>query len=79
MVLFSMKYLALKWSYLFFGSGLIVLIEYFNLYMKQLGFSPSQIGFTTRFGVIKFRLSTRFRLDFEPGNSFLQFRQRWFF
>ena len=52
MGLFSMKSLALKWSYLFFGSGLIVFIEYFNLYVKQLGLSPSQIGFTSLFGVL---------------------------
>ena len=53
MGLFSMKSLALKWSFLFFLAGEIVFIEYFNLYMKQLGLSTSQIGFTTLFGLLQ--------------------------
>ena len=47
---FSMESLALKWSYLFAVSGVIVFAEYSNLYMSQLGFSPSQIGFASLFG-----------------------------
>ena len=39
MAFFSINYLALKWNY-FFLSGIIVFVEYFNLYMKQLGFNP---------------------------------------
>ena len=52
MGLFSTRSLALKWSF-FFISGTIVFMEYFNLYMKQFGFSPSQIGLTTLFGVFQ--------------------------
>ena len=52
MALFSTRSLALKWNWLFFGSGKIVFTEYCNLYMKQLGLNPSQIGFTTLFGVM---------------------------
>ena len=39
MTFFSIKSLALKWNY-FFLSGIIVFVEYFKLYMKQLGFNP---------------------------------------
>ena len=41
MAFFSKKSLALKWNY-FFLNGIIVFVEYFNLYMKQLGFNPGQ-------------------------------------
>ena len=47
-----MKSLALKWNVLFL-SGVIVFAEYFNLYMKQLGFNPSQIGLMTLFGLFQ--------------------------
>ena len=52
MALFSIRSLALKWNY-FFISGIIVFVEYFNLYMKQLGFSSFHIGFTTLFGALQ--------------------------
>ena len=39
MAFFSIKSLALWWNY-FFLNGTIVFVEYFNLYMKQLGFHP---------------------------------------
>ena len=42
MAFFSIKSLALKWNY-FFLSGIIVFVEFFNLYMKQLGFNPGPI------------------------------------
>ena len=45
-----MESLALIWCYLFAVSGIIVFAEYSNLYMSQLGFSPSQIGFASLFG-----------------------------
>ena len=52
MGLFSMRSLALKWNF-FFISGIIVFVEYFNLYIKQYGFSPSQIGLMTLFGMFQ--------------------------
>ena len=52
MALFSIKPLALKWNY-FFISGIIVFVEYFNLYMKQLGFSSFHIDFTTLLGALR--------------------------
>ena len=67
MAFFSIKCLALKWNY-FFTSGVIVFIEYFNLYMKQLGFSPFHIGFTTLFGALQ---------PLEPLFGFLGDRFRW--
>ena len=42
MALFSIKSLALKWNYFFLG-GIIVFVDYFNLYMKQLGFNPGSV------------------------------------
>ena len=51
MRLFSLDSLALKWSFLFTVSGVIVFGEYCNLYAIQLGLSPSQIGFASLFGV----------------------------
>ncbi|CAB4024782.1 Hypothetical predicted protein [Paramuricea clavata] len=51
MVKFSLKSVALKW-YFFSCSGSVALFcEYFNLFMKQLGFNPGQIGLTTLFGI----------------------------
>ena len=47
----STECFALKWCYLFFGTGIILLIEYRNIYMKQLVLSLPKIGFTTLFGV----------------------------
>ena len=52
MALFSTRSLALKWNWLFFGSGKIIFTEYCNLYMKQLGLNSLQTGFTTLFGVM---------------------------
>ena len=39
MAFVSKKSLALKWNY-FFLNGIIVFVEFLNLYMKQLGFNP---------------------------------------
>ena len=67
MAFFSIKCLALKWNY-FFTSGVIVFVEYFNIYMKQLGFSSFHIGFTTLFGALQ---------PLEPLFGFLGDRFRW--
>ena len=40
----SLEALALKWSSLFRGGGLIVFHEYLALYMQQLGLSLTQIS-----------------------------------
>ena len=48
---FSMKSLVLKWHYFSYYSSAVVFAEYFNLFMKQLGFNPAQIGLTTLFGL----------------------------
>ena len=51
MVKFSLKSVALKW-YFFSCTGSVALFsEYFNLFMKQLGFNPGQIGLTALFGI----------------------------
>ena len=42
MTFFSIKSFALKWNY-FFLSGIIVFVEFLNLYMKQLGFNPGPV------------------------------------
>ena len=42
MAFFLIKSLVLKWNH-FFLSGIIVFVEYFNLYMKQLGFNPGPV------------------------------------
>ena len=43
----SLEALALKWSSLFRGGGLIVFHEYLALYMQQLGFSLTKISWTS--------------------------------
>ena len=47
----SIKSLALKFFFLCCPSSIVVYAEYCHLYMKQLGFNPQQIGFTTLFGI----------------------------
>ena len=47
----SLESLALKWSLLFLGGGLIVFVEYFHLYMQQLGLSLAQISCTSFMGI----------------------------
>ena len=51
MAKFSFKSLALKWHYFSCHSSAVVFAEYFNLFMKQLGFNTAQIGLTTLFGL----------------------------
>ena len=51
MAKYSFKSLALKWHYFSYHSSSIAFLEYFNLFMKQLGFNPAQIGLTTLFGL----------------------------
>ena len=51
MAKFSATSIALKWHFFSFLSGVNVHVEYFNLFMKQLGFNPAQIGFTTLLGL----------------------------
>ena len=50
MVKLSIKSLALKWYFFTCVPGGSLLLEYFNLFMKQLGFNSAQIGLTTLFG-----------------------------
>ena len=52
MVKFLMKSFALKWYYFSCPASISLYCEYFNLFMKQLGFNPAQIGFTTLLGVL---------------------------
>ena len=51
MAKFSIKSIALKWHFFTFLSTLNVYAEYYNLFLKQLGFNPAQIGFTTLMGL----------------------------
>lgn len=43
--------LAIKWSYFFFISSLLAFQEYLPLYLKQLGFTASQVGLSTLMGI----------------------------
>ena len=54
MAKFSIKSLALKWYYFNCTSSSALYGEYFNLFMKQLGFNPAQIGLTTLLGLPQF-------------------------
>ena len=45
------KSLALKWHFFSYPSSISVYCEYFNLFMRRLGFNPAQIGFTTLLGL----------------------------
>ena len=47
----SIRSIALKWHFFTFVSTTSFYEEYFNLFMKQLGFNPAQIGFTTLLGL----------------------------
>ena len=47
----SLKSIALKWHFFTYLSTINFYGEYFNLFMKQLGFNPAQIGFTTLLGL----------------------------
>ena len=51
MVTFSCKSIALKWNIFFRTSSIVVFDEYFAVFMKQLGMTPSQIGITSLFGI----------------------------
>ena len=51
MAFLSLESLALKWSWFFLGSGLVVFHEYLALYMHQLGLSLKQISWTSLMGV----------------------------
>ena len=51
MAKFSIKSLALKWYFFNCPSSTALFSEYFNLFMKQLGFNPAQIGLTTLLGL----------------------------
>ena len=51
MAKFSIHSFALKWHFFTFLSTINFYGEYFNLFMKQLGFNPAQIGFTTLMGL----------------------------
>ena len=51
MAKFSIESIALKWHFFTFLSTINFYGEYFNLFMKQLGFNPAQIGFTTLMGL----------------------------
>ena len=48
---FSVTSIAIKWHFFSYSSGVNIFGEYFNLFMKQLGFNPAQIGFTTLLGL----------------------------
>ena len=48
--------LALKWSFFFLGSGLVVFNEYSALFMQQLGLSLAQISCTSLMGVLHLTL-----------------------
>ena len=54
MVKLSFKSLALKWYFFTCVPACSVLLEYFYLFMKQLGFNSGQIALTTLFGVQHF-------------------------
>ena len=51
MVKFTLKSVALKWYFFSCPGSVIMFCEYFNLFMKQLGFNPGQIGLTALFGI----------------------------
>ncbi len=51
MAKFSIKSFALKWYFFNSPSSTVLFSEYFNLFMKQLGFNPAQIGLTTLLGL----------------------------
>ena len=51
MAKFSIESFALRWYFFNCPSSVTLYAEYFNLFMKQLGFNPSQIGLTSLLGV----------------------------
>ena len=51
MAKFSFTSVALKWYFFSCESSVALYSEYFNLFMKQLGFNPAEIGFTTLLGL----------------------------
>ncbi|CAB4027667.1 Hypothetical predicted protein [Paramuricea clavata] len=51
MVKFSLKAVALKWYFFSCPGSVGLFVECFNLFMKQLGFNPGQIGLTALFGI----------------------------
>ena len=52
MAKFSTTSIALKWHYFSYISSVCVYSEYFNLFMKQLGFNTAQIGLSTLLGAL---------------------------
>lgn len=50
MTIFNIKSSAFKWYY-FATAGATVYLEFYNLFMKQLGLSSRQIGMTSLFGL----------------------------
>ena len=50
MAIFNIKSLAFKWYFLS-SAGAVIYEEFFHVFMKQLGFSPQQIGISNLFGV----------------------------
>ena len=51
MAKFSITPIALKWHFFSYVSGANAYLDYANLFMKQLGFNPAQIGLTNLFGL----------------------------
>ena len=51
MAKFSITSFALKWYFFNCPSSTVLFGAYFNLFMKQLGFNPAQIGLTTLLGL----------------------------
>jgi hypothetical protein len=51
MVKFSLKSVALKWYFFSCPGSVGLFVECFNLFMKQLGFNPGQIGLTALLGI----------------------------
>ena len=56
MAFLSLESIALKWSWLFLGGGMVVFHEYLALYMQQLGLSLTQISWTSLMGVLQLTL-----------------------
>lgn len=70
MVSLLWKAVALRWNIFFLTSSTITLEEYLSLYLKQFGFSASQVGLTTLMGVLLLFIPflDTWAIDFEPEN-----------
>ena len=64
---------ALKWHFLSYVSSAFIYCEYFNLFMKQLGFNTAQIGLTTLLGGLNLLipLCLQFGEKFRAGKTML--------